>query len=280
MDRLQGLTAGLLAVLMLGAMTTVRAGELPLWEAGIGLAGLDTPDYRGSEQRQQWLLPLPLFIYRGERLRIDREGLRGIFHEDSRLQLTLSLNGSVPAASDGDSARAGMADLDPTLEIGPSLNLTLHRDADWRLRLRLPVRGVLATDLRQVRGIGSVFWPNLAIDTPQRYGAWEYGASIGPLFGSNAWHDYFYRVNPADATPERPACDPGGGYSGTTLMLSLTRRSPRWWFGAFLRYDRLAGVAFADSPLVERDDSLQAGFGLSWMFARSSRSVGRTEVWR
>ena len=276
MDRLRRL----IVPLLLAVLPHPAVGqELPRWELGIGLAGLDTPDYRGADARQRWLLPLPLVIYRGERLRIDREGLRGIFHDDGRWRLSLSLNGSVPAASDDNSPRAGMPDLDPTLELGPSLDFTLRRTPDWRLRLRLPLRGVLATDLRRVRGIGSVFWPNLALDTPQRYGHWEYGASIGPLFGSNAWHDYFYRVTPDQATSDRPAYDAAGGYSGSVLMLSLTRRSPRWWFGAFLRYDALAGAAFVDSPLVQRRSSLQAGFGLSWMFARSKATVAR-EVWR
>jgi len=55
----------------------VRAGELPRWELGLGLAGLSIPDYRGSDEQRGYLLPLPYVQYRGEIFQIDREGAHG-----------------------------------------------------------------------------------------------------------------------------------------------------------------------------------------------------------
>ena len=39
--------------------------ELPLWELGIGAAGINFPDYRGSSVQRSYLLPVPVFIFRG-----------------------------------------------------------------------------------------------------------------------------------------------------------------------------------------------------------------------
>ncbi|MCK7496073.1 MAG: MipA/OmpV family protein [Comamonadaceae bacterium] len=58
--------------------------------------------------------------------------------------------------SDDNQARSGMPDLDPTLEIGPALDLALVRSRDRKisLELRLPVRAVIATDFSRVHGEG------------------------------------------------------------------------------------------------------------------------------
>jgi hypothetical protein len=64
--------AGLIPAIavMLGLATAgARAEQLPLWEAGVGAAALSFPDYRGSNERQFWLLPFPYIIYRATRHR-------------------------------------------------------------------------------------------------------------------------------------------------------------------------------------------------------------------
>ncbi|HET6720014.1 MAG TPA: MipA/OmpV family protein, partial [Rhodocyclaceae bacterium] len=49
-----------LAALTLLAPLAARAAEdLPLWELGVGLGGLSFPVYRGSDQRRDFLLPVP-----------------------------------------------------------------------------------------------------------------------------------------------------------------------------------------------------------------------------
>ena len=97
---------------------TARPAELPLWEAGAGIAVLDFPDYRGADERHTLILPIPYLVYRGEFLKADRESIRGQFYKDDRLDLHLSVNGSIPVKSGENSARQGMPSLDPTLEIG------------------------------------------------------------------------------------------------------------------------------------------------------------------
>ena len=71
------------------------AADEPLWEAGLGVAGLHFPDYRGSSQSRDYVLPAPYFVYRGEFLKADRHGLRGIFFRTDRLDLNLSVGASL-----------------------------------------------------------------------------------------------------------------------------------------------------------------------------------------
>src|SRR5690606_40293155 len=96
-----------LPLLLLSLASGASHGEqLPRWEIGAGLATLNLPDYRGSDERTTYLLPMPYVVYRGEYLRADREGLRGVLFEDERIQLNLSLNGTLPVSDRRNAARA------------------------------------------------------------------------------------------------------------------------------------------------------------------------------
>ena len=254
-----------------------HADQLPLWEAGVGVAAVNFPDYRGADERTTYVLPIPYFIYRGDVFRIDREGVRGLFFKSENVELDISLNAAIPVESEDNQARQGMPDLDPTLEIGPTLDFTLYRGANRHsaLELRLPLRAVIATDFTHARSAGFVFQPQLNLDlhelTP--LSGWRVGAAIGPVFGDRRHHEYFYGVEPAFATATRPAYDAKAGYGGTQLTLSTSRRFPHFWVGAFIRYDYLGGAVFRDSPLVRQDYALAGGFAVSWIFARSGKLV-------
>ena len=253
------------------------ADLLPKWEAGVGLSLLDFPDYRGADERSTLALPFPYLIYRGDVLRLDREGLRGLLVESDRVELDVSVNASIPVDSEDNSARRGMPDLDATLEIGPSLNLTLygHRSQRVEVQLKLPVRAVIATDFSHARATGYVFEPRINLDLRARRGGrgWRGAAALGPVFASDAYADYFYSVAPAFATSERPAFQAEGGYAGTQLTLSMSWRGRSLWAGAFLRQDWLAGASFVDSPLVRQKHALAAGVGVAWVFAQSRTLV-------
>ena len=267
----------LLAILVSAAALPARAAELPLWEFGLGPIGLRLPDYRGSDESRSYTYPFPYFIYRGDFLRVDREGVRGILFESNRVELGLSLNGTPPTDSDKNRTRQGMPDLDPTLEIGARLNLTLAQDRakDWRLDLRLPLRAAIAVDLPEARGIGWVFAPHLNLETHPSFlnGTWNLGLQAGPLFATSKYHRYFYAVESEFATPERPAYSPGGGYSGTMALAYLSRRFGSFWLGAFARYDTLKRAVFEASPLVKSDHSVMAGISVAWVFSQSQQKV-------
>lgn len=268
-----------LILLLLSASSTVRAAqELPRWEAGLGLGAARGPDYRGSDQYRNYLLPIPYLIYRGERLRADRRGVRTDLFRGVSTSININATIGLPASSTRNQARAGMPDLDFTFEAGPSLNMRLYANEarDRLLSARLPVRGVVATNLSHAQFIGWVFVPHVAYDLfnvgPDR--AWHVGLSAGPIFATNKYHDYYYAVRPEFATPTRPAYDAPGGYSGASVGLTITRRYPGYWVGAFVRYDDLSNVVFEDSPLVRSRRAVFAGVAISKIIARSDERVG------
>lgn len=249
----------------------------PLWEAGVGVAALSFPDYRGSNERQNWLLPYPYIVYRGDRVQVEDGRMRGIFYRSDRVELDVSLNGSVPVDSSDNEARRGMPDLDATLEIGPVLNVSLWRSQDrlTQVKLRLPARAVIATDLSHARHIGWVFQPHLSLEVrnPLGHAGWKASLLAGPVYADQRYHRYFYEVQPAFATATRPAYSPGGGYAGSQVLAALSKRYRQFWVGGFVKWDTLSGAVFEDSPLVKDKKSFAAGVSVAWILGESKTRV-------
>jgi MipA family protein len=268
--------------LIIGKVPGAIAAETPLWEAGIGLGAVTAPDYRGADERRTYVLPIPYFVYYGKRVSVDRRGVRGELLGRERLSFSVSASLGLPADSSRNSARSGMPDLDPTIEIGPSLDILLDDSADQdpSITLRLPVRAVVATDLSHAKNIGWVFLPQLAFDFKNvtAGGDSRLGLSVGPIFASKDYHDYYYTVRPEFATSTRPAFDARGGYSGAGVALTLSRRFDGYWVGGFLRYDDLRGAAFEDSPLVRSSHAFFAGIAFSKIFAASRQPARSRRV--
>lgn len=267
------LTAWLLpAALLLPAAS--QGAELPLWEVGLGVGLLQLPHYRGADQQHTWLLPIPYGVYRGQVLRADRDGARAVLLEASRFDFDLSLSAGPPARSRDNRAREGMADLLPTLELGPKLNLQLARGAGWKLDLRLPVRAVFTVG-SGARLLGASAEPQLNLDLGPALGpgGWNLGLQAGLLWAERGVHGYVYDVAPADATPARPAYRARSGYSGWQATVGLSRRQDNVWHGAYVRVDGLGGARFADSPLVRRHTALSFGYAVSWVLRSSAERV-------
>lgn len=250
---------------------TLHAVERPLWEAGAGIGVASFQDYRGSDQRTAYAIPLPYLVYRGDFLQVDRNRIRGLFFQTDAMAADFSVYGSTPVRN--NDARRGMPDLDPLLEIGPQLSFFLRRGnaSGTDVTLRLPVR--------TARRIGSDFGENAGwlfnptLDLEWRQTAWRNRLSAGPLFADRKYHDYFYGVAPQHAMAGRPAYAARGGYSGFQLLANTSRRFSNIWVGAFVQADYLRGTAFEDSPMVKKDIALSAGFGISWVFAESEKRV-------
>ncbi len=256
-----------------GIAAAEEASPLPKWELGFGVAPLSVSEYRGTNTRREFLLPLPYVVYRGDFLKFDRDGLRSILLESDDFEITLSVNATWPVRSDADSPRAGMPELDPIVEAGVSLNWDLRRGDRSRLRFRIPIRGALATDLTSFDHVGWKIEPHLQLETRERPGEWRLGVGTGPLFADSAYHEYFYGVAPSNERPDRPVYVASGGYSGWMLLGSVSRRLDNWWIGGFLRYDNLTGVSFEDSPLVETSHAMMVGLAVAWIFGESKMSV-------
>ncbi len=201
----------MLCALLSGAasLSIAQEKDLPLWEVGGGATFLRVPDYRGSEDVRNYVLPIPWFVYRGEIFRADRDGARARLFDSERVKVHLSVSGSVPVDSDRNRAREGMEDLSPLFELGPVVNVHLWRTDDRRaaLDLRLPVRAAF-TFRDGVRNVGYVFGPLINLDlrwpsatAPDR---WNLGLLVEVPFSDRRLNGYFYDVPAANATRNAP----------------------------------------------------------------------------
>lgn len=272
-NTLRNLAALCLIVPAVGAQA---AEETPLWEVGVGVAALSFPSYRGSDQTNHFLMPVPYFSYHGDFFKADRHGTRGSFFESERVDLTVSMALSPPANSKDVKARNGMPDLESSFEIGPEVDFTLWRSANRArfVKLLMPLRAAFTVE-GSPKNVGIVFHPELNVDItdlPSMPG-WNLGMLAGPLFGDQRQHAYQYTVAPQYATVDRPAYDAKSGYAGMQYLVSLSKRYPKFWIGGFARYDSLAGASFEASPLVRQKDYFAGGIAITWILAESSTRV-------
>lgn len=259
-----------------GSVSCAQTEIKPQWEIGAGFAAIDFPSYRGSNERRSYLLPVPYFVYRGDVLQINRERVRGLIFRRGSVEMDVSMNGSVPAKSKDSIARQGMPDLDPTLEIGPSLNVHFYYSEDKKTNfdLRMPLRAVTATDFKHVQSAGWLFQPQLDADFHDvGQSSWDIGLVGGLIYSDRRYHQYFYNVAPQYATATRSAYTAGGGYSGTQFIFAVNKNHDGRWMGGFMKWDSLKGAVFEDSPLVRSKQYFTFGFAVTWMLDKSNKVV-------
>lgn len=258
------------------------AAAQPLWELRVGATALYAPDYPGAEQSRWRGIGAPLFVYRGERIRIGADepnaAARAIAFSEERFELDLSVDANFGVDSKDNEARVGMPDLETQLEIGPQLTINL-RDTGWteegrrRLRLLLPVRHVGATDFQSYDELGFLFQPTL---TYRRQWPGEprmsFSTSLAAVWASEGVQDYYYQVDPAFATGARSAYDAKGGFLGAHLQASARREiAPGLHAYVTYRLRSLSGAANEESPL-HRDDLTHAfSVSMVWTALRSER---------
>lgn len=265
-----------LLMLCLFLCTGAANADEPLWEIMLGGGALRTPEYIGSKQNRDFPFPLIYPVYRGERLRSDTEGIRGLLFTSERLELDVSFDGHTSVNS-GGTLREGMPDLDATIQFGPMLKWLLWENPAKRrvLIANAPVRAAFAVDFDNIDHIGFSAFPHLTFyqyfDLWDR--VWRLGLSAGALFNSNEYNNYYYQVAPQFETAQRPAYDPGGGYGGARFIATLVSKTNKNWVSLFARYDRLDGAAFENSPLVERKGALTFGVAMAFTVKRSETMV-------
>lgn len=264
-------------LVLLSQSEPAPAFHLPLWELGGGAGVISAPHYRGSKTREEIYLPFPLITYRGDWLRVDREGIRSKLFESDRMRLDISLAGNIPVPETDDSARAGMPGLDPIGEIGPVLEISLWQDTDTEQSIwfKLPYRFVLSVGDPLIDYQGWSFSPYL-----EHLYYWrnptslvKLSTSIGPIFAGSKYHNYFYEVEPKYVSPDRTEYHADSGYSGSRITITLSQTTKKYFIGAFARYDNISDATFEDSPLVETRDYFIFGVAFAWIFTSSSDKV-------
>jgi MipA family protein len=260
------------ALLATGCWTNCAiAKEEPLYEFGLGLGAIVFDDYRGSDTSHGYPVPFPYISYNGKFLKANRDGIRGTLFNQDLFELNLSFDATTPVRNDRE--RSGMPDLKSTVELGPSFDLHLMRTDDRKVKLdlRMPVRAAVTVEASP-KVIGWTFTPRLALDIKDPMGL-NLGLLTGPLFADRRYHAYFYSVAPQYATATRPVYQAGSGYAGTQFITALSKRFPKFWIGAYARYDTLADATFVQSPLVQRKSYVAGGIGISWIVSKSSQMV-------
>lgn len=248
--------------------------DLPLWEAGVLGTGLSQPAYPGAEERANRQLPLPLFIYRGKYLRIDRStlGVRAI--KTPRTEVDVGFAASLGSRSSDIEVRQGMDDLGTLLEFGPRLKINLGDVSEGRSesRIQFAIRSVFdANDHLSYHGIA--FEPQWVIDVNLADG-WLTSTTLGAVYGNQQLVDTFYRVTPAEATATRPAYDAQSGLISLRASLFASRMIAHdVRFFSYLRFDSVDGAANHSSPLVRHDNGWSVAVGIAWTLAHSGRSA-------
>lgn len=241
------------------------------WELGGGVTGIRLPLYPGSSQEKNYLIPFPFLRIRTEHLEVD-DGVRGFFYQSPNLRLNVSGDFGVPVDSRDSVIRRGMPDLDTVLQVGPSLEIIFAggRRQPSELRLELPLRLAVATDLHNVDQLGWVAEPRLSYETlrPLKTG-FAYEISGGLRYAGADYHAYYYDVPQAYATTERPAYTSDSGFSGYFMDIVGNWRKRNMVVFAFVRYQNLNGATYEDSPLVQDTRYYAFGIGAAWIFSSS-----------
>lgn len=250
------------------------AGEerLPLWELGIGAGAFSLPQYMGSDERYTYPFAFPYLIYRGERWRLDRTGLRNRLFDTERLSLDVSLSGGLPVKN-SNKAREGMPSIYLTGEIGPQLNWMISESERISWSTHLASRAAV-----NIRGkyVGWVTEPYLRYSyrMPMENGALRFKFDVGALYASAQYNNTYYGVDPLYATATRPAYQAASGlhsiYAKARIRYALTTDVEL--FTSAQARSLSPGVA-KDSPLVKSSSYLTAALGLIWIFSRSDEMV-------
>jgi outer membrane protein len=257
---------------LLAVSCAAQAQPLPLWELGVFGGAATTPAYPGSRDRSARALALPFFIYRGDVLRVDQQGIGARLRRSERTELDVGLAASLPANSDDVSARTGMPNLGTLLELGPRLKIMLVKPTpDSRIRLDLPLRAVIEAR-GGMRTQGWTFEPKIVYESRGPQENWTFDANLGMVIGDGKVNRYFYEVLPAYATPQRPAFQADSGLMLVRLGASASRLlNPDVRVYGFMRYESYAGAANRDSPLMQRRTGTSAGLAFAWTIKRSAQ---------
>lgn len=249
--------------------TAIAAAEegLPVWEVGIGGGAVSMPQYMGSDERYNFAAPIPFVIYRGERVNLDRSGLRAELFGLGELTIDASLGVGLPVRNT-NRARAGMPPLHFSLQAGPRINWDFYSTEQSKWTLRLPWRAVM-----DIKGkyLGWVSEPELQAECSPRDDI-TLRLKAGVLYGSKRFNRYYYSVAAPYVTALRPAYTAGSGLHSLSVGGSISWKiNERLRMFTTVRYRNLSPGVVSNSPLVKTRHYLVGAVGIAWSFYQSDR---------
>lgn len=251
--------------------------HLPLWELGLGLGYASIPGYVGSDHRDEYVLPVPILYYHGEKLKVNRQRVKAVLFNNDRLEAGISVRGYPPVDSKDNRAREGMEDLDIVAEGGPSIIYRM-KFGEYGASLELPVRMAFAFDTSYIDDRGFTSNPRARLTRTHGLssgGAFSWTLTLGTYFATKRYYDYYYGVDEAFVTPTRSAYEASSGYGGYFGSLSTVYRFDDWRIGFFTQHQNLKDAKFEDSPLVEKSSAALFGFYVNkLMFSGGRRARG------
>jgi len=244
--------------------SSAEAAGRPKWEAGLAGGAGRVADYPGSDQTHTRAIVAPLLIYRGPVLRVDQGGIRGRLIDRADWEFDVAATAAFNARN--NDARQGMPGLDYLFGAGPQLVYRGWQRQDRGPSVHLKLRALMSTDFHRIDPRGTAFDPEVRWRLRPLAGSpTVLTLSVQPTWATRALHRYFYQVDPAYATPSRPAYEARGGYLGTDFGVGLSRRhgdSLSWFVSAHAM--SLQGAANAASPLLRDKSSVSVGAGVVW----------------
>ncbi len=256
--------------------STAYAKDKPLFEGGFFFGHGGLADYPASDEYRYRTLPFPYVVYNGDFFRSDDEnGTRLTFIKDQNFDLDLSFGGSFPTETDNNNARAGMPNLDWTIEFGPRLLYYFYRDSNvGNIRVGVPFRMAVSTDFQRTKEVGYIFAPTFQID---RYKFLSDNLNIYFTltlnYLSEGEADYFYQIEPLYETPERNSYDAKSGLLGYDASFSAKYEWNQKLFLIGAKYSDFSASANKGSYLHRTDSSWSYFVGLGLVLFESEEKA-------
>ena len=263
-----------------------KVDEAPLWTLDLGLSAISINSYPGSDYNRVLVFPFPNFRLNSPYLQSSGSGVNAPILNSDKLDIGLTLGGSIPTKTKHLDARndRDMPDLDPTLEIGLGLRYTPIKTHAWELVTSFPLRkatGVAFEDqdepwkIRKPLDLGWSFSPRVTLIRHLKIKdvKHEIDFEVGSRYATQQNMNFFYGVdeqfalNPADVFVAKE------GLVNHWATIGWVRKRDRWRFSIAAEYQDMHDAENVKSPLIEVRDSWFGFVIISYSFAQSNVMV-------
>lgn len=232
--------------------------------AGLGIASL--PHYPGSDENDNYFLPLPYIDFRSDRLSVNDKGVNAELINADKIQLDFDITGSFPVSSDDNTARTGMPDLGFFVEIGPEVSLRLIEKKYYYISFDIPIRASFELlgedetfDDKFVQDAGYLLEPRLHYEA--KNGTLSYDFDIGIIWANEDYQSKFFSVNEEFVSTDRAFYKSRSGLMGHRLSSTVKYETDNWLILSYVKYIDLSSGKNELSPLIKKDDYLLGGIG-------------------
>ncbi len=231
-------------------------------ELGIGVMATQIPAYAGAKENKTYAIPFPYFYYKSEKLSVNRRSITGYFWQQGPWSIDANMGAKIAVKSDEVKIRQGMDDLAWIAELGPGLNYQLYQGKQAELRVTLPLRWAITTDLDSLSWVVN---PSLRYNYNVAKTGLKFNFKAAVAMRSSQYHDYVYGIKDKFVTEQRTAYQGKSGYAGFTLSTGLTYRKDNLWLSLYSRYSNIKGASFDNSPLVQQNENWMIGLAGAWI---------------